>query len=120
MAEVKPYILPRSLLKGFASRIVDKAVFTFLYRKGVKDVETLILNNSELVKEQLENASRYIPALNLFKGILQLEPSALGTFLNKYKSLTEMALQTFITKYKSRLLEKLKESHSSVLAKKTV
>jgi hypothetical protein len=81
------------------------------------NVKILILNNSELVKEQLENASRYIPALNLYKGILQLEPSALGAFLNKYKALTEMALQTFIAKYKSKLLEKLKESHSRVLAK---
>lgn len=44
MAGVRHHILPRFLLKGFASRIQDDGVFTFLYRKHKTPFETNIIN----------------------------------------------------------------------------
>lgn len=44
MAGVRHHILPRFLLKGFASRIQSDEVFTFLYRKHKPPFETNIIN----------------------------------------------------------------------------
>lgn len=44
MAGVRHHILPRFLLKGFASRIQGDGVFTFLYRKHKTPFETNIIN----------------------------------------------------------------------------
>ncbi|MBI2472165.1 MAG: DUF4238 domain-containing protein [Planctomycetes bacterium] len=44
MAGFRHHILPRFLLKGFASRIQDDGVFTFLYRKHKTPFETNIIN----------------------------------------------------------------------------
>jgi len=44
MAGIRQHILPRFLLKGFASRVQDKRVFTCVYRKGGRQFETTIEN----------------------------------------------------------------------------
>jgi hypothetical protein len=44
MAGIRQHILPRFLLKGFASRTQDKKIFTCVYRKGGPQFETTIEN----------------------------------------------------------------------------
>lgn len=44
MAGIRQHILPRFLLKGFASRVQDKKLFTCVYRKGAPQFETTIEN----------------------------------------------------------------------------
>jgi hypothetical protein len=44
MAGIRQHILPRFLLKGFASQVKDKKVFTCVYRKGGPQFETTIEN----------------------------------------------------------------------------
>lgn len=44
MAGIRQHILPRFLLKGFASRVQDKKIFTCVYRKGGPQFETTIEN----------------------------------------------------------------------------
>jgi hypothetical protein len=44
MAGVRQHVLPRLLLKGFASRTASNEVFTFVYRKGKDAFETNIIN----------------------------------------------------------------------------
>lgn len=44
MAGDRQHILPRFLLKGFASRIEGKEIYTNVYRKGEKPFETNIIN----------------------------------------------------------------------------
>ncbi|HHT9106981.1 MAG TPA: DUF4238 domain-containing protein [Candidatus Wujingus californicus] len=44
MAGVRHHILPRFLLKGFASRVQGGEVFTFVYRKNKPPFETNIIN----------------------------------------------------------------------------
>jgi hypothetical protein len=44
MAGIRQHVLPRFLLKGFASRIAGNEVFTFVYRKGKDVFETNIIN----------------------------------------------------------------------------
>lgn len=46
MAGVRHHILPRFLLKGFASRIKGQESFTWVYRKSAKPFETNIVNVS--------------------------------------------------------------------------
>ena len=46
MAGVRHHILPRFLLKGFASRVVGQEVFTWVYRKGGNVFETNTVNVS--------------------------------------------------------------------------
>ena len=44
MAGIRQHILPRFLLKGFASQANDKKIFTCVYRKGGIQFETTIEN----------------------------------------------------------------------------
>lgn len=44
MAGIRHHILPRFLLKGFASKVVGQEVFTWVYRKEGKVFETNIIN----------------------------------------------------------------------------
>ena len=44
MAGIRQHILPRFLLKGFASQVKDKKIFTCVYRKGGIQFETTIEN----------------------------------------------------------------------------
>lgn len=44
MAGIRHHILPRFLLKGFASKVAGQAVFTWVYRKGGKVFEANIVN----------------------------------------------------------------------------
>ncbi len=44
MAGIRQHILPRFLLKGFASRVQDRKIFTCVYRKGGPQFETTIEN----------------------------------------------------------------------------
>ena len=46
MAGIRHHILPRFLLKGFASKVVGEQVFTWVYRKGEKSFESNIINVS--------------------------------------------------------------------------
>jgi hypothetical protein len=88
----------------------------FLFEKlyefilDVDNLPILILNNPELIKKHFDRASAYVPALKFYKGILQLQPSALIAFLNKYRAMTEMAMQTFAAKYKTEIIEKLQRN----------
>jgi hypothetical protein len=79
------------------------------------NLQALILHNSELIKEHFDRASVYIPALKFYKGVLQLEPTALIAFLNRYRSMTEMAMQTFVAKYKAVIIEKLRSNPIQIL-----
>lgn len=84
------------------------------------NLKALIINNPELIREQFERASSYIPTLKLYKGVLQLEPAALVAFLVRYRAVTEMMLQTFVAKYKGELLERLSESYTRALAERPI
>src|SRR5215207_5356474 len=44
MAGIRHHILPRFLLKGFASKVVADQVFTWVYRKNGKVFESNIIN----------------------------------------------------------------------------
>jgi hypothetical protein len=79
------------------------------------NLQALILHNSELIKEHFDRASAYIPALKFYKGVLQLEPAALIAFLNRYRSMTEMAMQTFVAKNKPVIIEKLRTNPIQIL-----
>lgn len=46
MAGDRQHILPQLLLKGFASRIKGKEIYTYVYRKGEKPFETNIKNTA--------------------------------------------------------------------------
>lgn len=44
MSGKRQHILPRFLQKGFASRIQDEKIFTYVYRKGGRHFETTVEN----------------------------------------------------------------------------
>jgi len=52
MAGIRQHILPRFLLKGFASKVVGQEVFTWVYREEGKFFESNIINGGYRLAKQ--------------------------------------------------------------------